>query len=673
MPNHRTSVFLTTLSLLAGFAASAGAAFHLGDDLHTPATAEARKADESLYRQHINTLSNPYFEGRCPGTRGNHDAADYLEFHMKRVGLSPAFSSGTGAEAKPSSSFFQPFTPSRLREGKLTIGVQKLHASAGGSERDLAGGADFAALGLSGSGSASGNIVLVGFGIKEGKNGYTNLPAGTDLKGKIALVLRFEPMTDEGKSQWAESGWSPNAGLPDKLNAIAAAGASGIILVHPPGAKDPRVGRLATLAETVGDGPMKIPVVMVTEATADALCKGGDAQGRSLADFTKLYNTKGDPVDLGKASVALEVKMVREKITTNNVGGVLRGKGALADQYVVIGAHYDHVGYGEFGSLAGATGTIHPGADDNASGTSGMLVLARKLSDHYAKLPADANARSVLFLGFSAEESGLEGSAYYCRTENMIAPKDKHYLMLNLDMIGRLRDAPPLEVTGVGSAQGLNEWLQPYFDNAGFKIVTRARAPGNSDHASFFHAGIPIAFFFTGLHGEYHRPADTADLINVEGAAQIVDLVYRIALDATTRATPLVFGEKKEEEKPAEKPSEAKPADNKPSGDAAPAPAGPSGSGVRFGIQPGDYADDKPGVLVGEIRPGTPADAAGLKKGDRLLKWNGDTLKDVEAFTSKLRSAKAGDKVKITYTRDGVEGEQTTEVTLVARQANPGG
>lgn len=681
----RRVVIALSLTMACGLAQSVSAErFRAAPDGNTtPASDEARKGDEAIYRQHILTLSNPYFEGRCPGTRGNADAAEYLQFHMVRAGLTPAFPSGEGAARKPESSFFQPFTPGRLRDGTMTVAVQKASASMGGASREWAAETEFRALGLSGNGTATGALVCVGYGLKEGRDGYTNLPAGTSLKGKVALVLRFEPMNDEGKSQWANSGWSPRAGLPDKLAAVAEAGAAGIILVHPPGAKDPRMGRLATLSETKGDGPLGIPVVMMTEEAADSLCKGGDEQGRSLAALTKVFNTKGDPIDLGKTSVTLEVKTARDKVTTNNVGGILRGKGALADEFLVIGAHYDHVGYGEFGSLAGATGTIHPGADDNASGTSGMLLMARKLAEMYSKLPADASVRSVLFLGFSAEESGLEGSAFYCKPENMIVPKEKHYFMINLDMIGRLRDAPPLEVTGVGSAGGLSEWLKPYFDNAGFKIVTKARAPGNSDHASFFRAGIPIAFFFTGLHGEYHRPADTADLINVEGAVKVVDLVYRIALDATSRTQPLPFGEKSEEEKakPAEpkpeatKPEEAKPAGAKPA-EAAPAEANrpaPGGAGVRFGVQPGDYADDKPGLLVGEVYAGTPAAEAGLKKGDRIVKWNDTTIKDAESFTSQLRSGKPGDKVTIKYLRDGTSGEQTTVVTLVARQTTPGG
>jgi hypothetical protein len=237
--------------------------------------------------------------------------------------------------------------------------------------------------------------------------------------------------------------------------------------------------------------------------------------------------------------------------------------------------------------------------------------------------------------------------------------------MINMDMIGRLRDDPALEVSGLGTAPGLADWLQPYWDKAGFPIkplVKRSAFDGRSDHASFHQAKIPAIFFFTGLHDDYHRPADTADKINVEGAVKIVDLACRIAIDASTRTKPLVFGDGSEEAKPAAPAPAAAPA-----GDNTPARVGMGR--VRFGIMPGDYADDKAGVLVGGLSPGSPAEKAGIKKDDRLLKWNGETLKDVEAFTAKLREGKPGEKVKILLTRDGKDIE--LEVTLEERQSPP--
>ncbi len=177
------------------------------------------------------------------------------------------------------------------------------------------------------------------------------------------------------------------------------------------------------------------PILMMSQSAADAMLKAADKDHRSLMDFRKLADAKGETIELPRAKVALKTKIDRVELMTDNVGAILPGKGKLADEFVIIGSHYDHVGYGYFGSISHSVGEIHPGADDNASGTSGNLLLAQKLAAQYAALPADAQVRSVLFLAFSAEESGLVGSHWYAA--HPIVPLDKHYLMLNMDMVGR--------------------------------------------------------------------------------------------------------------------------------------------------------------------------------------------------------------------------------------------
>jgi Zn-dependent M28 family amino/carboxypeptidase len=652
-------------------------------DRTTPAGADTNAADAAVYRQHIFTLANPWFEGRCPGDRGNADAADYIEFHFKKAGLSPAFPEGE----KAFSSYLQYFVPRDLRGGKITAAKEELTLNLPGGAKKLVAGTDMRALALSGTGKFEGGAVFVGYGIAEGKDGYAGFTGGADLKGKAAIVLRFEPMNEKGESRWAEGSWSPKADLNAKINECFTRGAAAVVVVNPPGADDERVNRLMNFTEVGANGrmprnPAAGPVMMLGNQAAEAFVSAADANGRSLRDLRNHADASGEMIDLPKATLAIEAEIVKQEQKTANVGGVLRGKGALADEWVVIGAHYDHVGYGNFGSMSGSTGVIHPGADDNASGTSAILTMAGKMAAEYAKLPENASCRSVLFLAFSAEESGLEGSRYY--TQNMIAPREKHYFMINMDMVGRLREDPPLEVSGLGVAAGLADWLDPYWKAAGFPIrplVKRSQFDDRSDHASFRQVKIPAVFFFTGLHEDYHRPIDTADKINIEGAAKIVDLGTRIAMDAASRTEPLVFGtEKKPEdqpaaEKPAEKPAEKtaeKPAEKpapapkpeEPAGDESTGPSVGLGS-ATFGLVPGDYADDKDGVLVGGVSPGKPAEKAGLKTDDRLIKWNDVVLKDIQTFTAQLRAAKPGDVVKITYIRNGKEA--TTDVTLVKR------
>jgi hypothetical protein len=387
------------------------------------------------------------------------------------------------------------------------------------------------------------------------------------------------------------------------------------------------------------------------------MVKASDAQGRSLMDLRLLADENPVAIDLPKGQATLKVKLERVPLMTDNVGAILPGRGKLADEFIVIGSHYDHVGYGYIGASPENRGQIHPGADDNASGTSGNLLIAEKLAGAYKTLPEGSDARSILFLWFSAEESGLIGSAFYVK--NPIVSLDKHALMLNMDMIGRLRE-DKFEVGGIGTSVGMAEWSQPYWDEFGMKVkATRLGAP-NSDHWSFHQKKVPNLFFFTGLHKEYHKPLDVIETINVEGGARVVDLVYRLALDAAQRPEAFVFTDGRSAD-----PAKTDDADTKPDPAAATTPR----SGVRFGVMPDSYDEDSNGIVLGEVFENTPAAKAGLKAGDVMTKWNDTELNNVDAWMPLLGAAKPGDVVKVTYKRkiDGEMKEATTEVTLVAR------
>jgi hypothetical protein len=391
---------------------------------------------------------------------------------------------------------------------------------------------------------------------------------------------------------------------------------------------------------------------MASTEAVDRLVQAGDPTDgprRTLLDFRKICDAQGGVIPLPNATASILTGISYEPVMTDNVGGVLMGKGTLKDQYIVIGAHYDHVGYGPVGTQPQNNGKLHPGADDNGSGTSGLLVLTEKLANAYAELPASASARSILFLTFSAEESGLIGSNYYVRHPSIAL--DKVDLMLNMDMIGRLRGGK-LEVQGTESARGLYDWLKPFFDDSGLVIAHGSEVAGNSDHASFYQKKLPVLFFFTGLHREYHTPQDTGFTISQLGAGKVIDLVYRIALAAAQRPDRWEFTPRREQA-----------AANDHAGDQ---PVQPKGVGrVRFGIAPGSYSDDKPGVEVGDVYEGTPAAEAGIKVGDRMIKWNGKDVANVEEWMPMLGNHKPGDVVDVTLLRDGKE--ITLKVTLKAR------
>jgi hypothetical protein len=624
------------------------------DQLALPKLLQSMTPAEQAYTQHLITLTNPYFEGRAPGLAGNQRAAEYVEFHLTKLGLLPAFpktdKAADGSEkATPRASYRQTFAAGS--ETFVSREVFTIAPPGGGAGVTLSPGKDFNVLSIAGNAQAEGEVVFVGYAINDGPDNYNTFAEGDDLTGKIAMVLRFEPKNEQGKSRWnPEGGWSPAAGLAPKLQRIAQRGAAGVILVNPPGADDPRVNQLEDVRSMRRPGPaLSVPVVMMSTAQAANLA---GLAGKDLNTLTRGADDRGGITPLTGPKVTLATGLERRTIDADNVGAVLPGRGNLADQFVIIGAHMDHLGYGASGSRdANPAGKLHPGADDNASGTSGLLLAAAKLAEHYKSLPADANARSVLFLGFNAEESGLIGSRYFVR--NSPLPASAAYVMLNMDMIGRLRDSK-LEVSGVGTAEGFADLLKPFFDASGITVRTLPGGQGPSDHASFYAAEVPVLHFFTGLSREYHMPTDLYPTINYRGAVQVVDLVVNVAKAMGTRAEPLVFTRASGPSVNLTNPDEPAP----PGGPGARRDPGASGPGmggvrVRFGISPGSYSDDKPGIEIGEVFPNTTAAEIGLKAGDRMIKWNTSALTNVESWMSSLAQAKPGDEVEITWIREG--------------------
>lgn len=605
-----------------------------------PGTSEALEADQLTLRDHLTTLANPFFEGRYPGTRGGKLAADYIQWQFERLGLKPAFAS----ESDPSTpTFRQPFPGPSHNE----IGKQSFSFAVNGKTVAPAAGKEFSVLGLSGNANVTAPLVFAGYGITMGEESYTSFPdSGPDVEGKIAIVLRFEPMKDDGTSKWSTEGWSFYAGLEPKIGATIRRGAKAVILVNAPGAQDERVDKLEDVNTVTAREPYEAPVIMATIETVDAMVRAADPQGRSLLDLRKLADERGVIIDLPGASVSIDTEVNKVRPTTDNVGAILPGVGDLADRFIVVGAHYDHLGLGRVGvRVASDRGQLHPGADDNASGTSGMLLLAQRLTEAYASLPENTPRRSILFLAFSAEESGLNGSRFYTQHPNVDI--EKHDFMLNLDMIGRLGERP-LEAGGVGTAEGFADWLAPYFETSGLKIAGKQSGTGPSDHASFYAVKVPVLFLFSGMHPDYHRPSDVAGLINWEGAAKIADMAYRIALDAALRTEPWKFVS----------PSNVVTTE----GDAPPPP---TRGRIRFGISPGDYSGEEKGVLVGEVLPGTPASKAGVKANDLIIKWNDNRIAGVEEWMPYFNAAKPGDVVKVTLIREGKE--MTLDVTLEPR------
>jgi hypothetical protein len=344
--------------------------------------------------------------------------------------------------------------------------------------------------------------------------------------------------------------------------------------------------------------------------------------GTNLGDIESAINREARPHSLPIPSwqVELQVEVERDFITLKNVIGVLEGKGPLADETVVVGAHYDHLGYGERGSLARGVKAIHYGADDNASGTVAVLELARR----FAEIP-DRQGRRLVFILFSGEEQGLLGSRYYC--EHPVFPLEKTAVMVNFDMVGRLRD-DKLTVYGTGTAKGFDKLIDELGKKYGFQITKVATGFGPSDHAAFYGRKIPVFHFFTGTHPQYHRPTDTVETINVPGIRRIVDMGEElIAHLATLQPRP-------------EYVAVAQPAK----------PGGTPARGPRLGIMP-NYDDTKEGVLVEDVVPDGPAAKAGIQRGDRIVEIAGKPVPNLTAYMAVMASLKPQDKVEITVLR----------------------
>ncbi len=610
--------------------------------------------DVRVYNDHVVTLANPYMGGRLPGTRGMEVAKDYVQYWLEQYGLQPAFAGVEHSEGNP---WRQPFKLSSLPE------LDHHALSATESDLVLEPDVDFRGLAVGSGGAVTAPVVFVGYSISEGPDGFDSFGPHDDLSGKIAVMLRFEPMDADGKSLWSESLWSRHASFLAKLTAAREHGATAVVIINTPGADDPRVKELVGVRVAGSRAVIDGPVAMLS-ATAAAPFIDALGSGHSLDDLMQLANVGGGVTELHREAI-LDVGIKRQRFVAENVGGLLPGKGDLAHELVVVGAHLDHLGTGLFGSRGGA-GELHPGADDNASGSAAVMMIGEKLVQAYAALPEGASARSIAFVLFSAEESGLNGARHY--VESPIVPIEDHALMINFDMIGRIKDKK-LSVSGGHTAAGMREWLDPIFNASPLVIHQPGTVGGASDHAAFMRAEVPVLFsILTDLHADYHTPADVSWKINREDAVHTLHMFREIALTAATLPNSFEYVP------PAPRGNRATasaaavvPSDSATSASSAPTSDTPNmaNATVRFGIAPGSYDESEPGVLVGSVSDDTSASAAGIKAGDRLMTWNGKRIAGVMQWMSMLIGHDPGDVVDVGVIRDGEDIH--IDVTLRAK------
>ncbi len=611
--------------------------------------ADLPAVDEVLHDEYIrliNYLSDPAREGRVPGSQGIEDAAVFIEQELGKIGLVPAFDlteiSVDDVEIITANSSYRQPMPMGTSKSATT---QTLLVN----DVELDAGVDFSPLAYSGSTTASGEVVFAGYAIVSGQDSYMGFGPNEDLDGKIALCLKFEPMDEEGNSLWKDGRWSHHSRLTYKISALERRGASAVLIVSPESANDPTAGILDTIDSTSpppsmgrlnqGGPKFDIPVISISPAAAQQILDSGNT-GQTLDELIAKANKEGVVESIGDVAVEMEVGIELTKTYTDNVAGILRGKGELADEFVVIGAHYDHIGYGHFGSRTGAKGKLHPGADDNASGTSGVILAAQQLTEQYAMMNESDNARSILFLLFTAEESGLNGSKFY--VDNPITEIANHEIMLNMDMIGRL-ELDPLEIGGLKSSKQLMSLISDPLERSGIVYDTKTSVgEGRSDHASFDAQKVPNLFFFTGLHDDYHSPSDTVELIDTAGAVRIATVVSEIALNAATTREPFIH--RRDPNAPGPKEEQA---DDQPT--------------IRIGIIPVDTSDG--GFSVQRVFDDTSASNAGLQSGDLVTHWDGDAISSVESWSPVLLEHKPGDIVALTVVR----GDETLKIDMTLK------
>ena len=604
---------------LAATALAAILTLYLNSLVAVPKARPALEAVHDLsaphYLENVSYLASDEMKGRGDGSPELDQAAEYIASQFRLWGLRPMgdgngyfqkFEVTTGAQAGPRTELQLNGTSLRINEGFVPIPFSNT--------------ADF-----------DGPLVFAGFGITAPELHYDDYQ-GIDAAGKIVIVLRHQPQESDDKSPFNSSA---HATFINKAINAKQHGARGIIFITGLNHADEEVGRATRAVETDDLG---IPSV---HAKRDFVLKILSSAGKDLAALQKKIDTDLRPqsFELPGISGHIATEIIRTKKTVKNVVAALTGSDStLQNEWVVVGAHYDHLGLGDRNSLAPSQiGQIHHGADDNASGTAGVLELARLAARNRSEWK-----RSVLFITFAGEEIGLLGSSYFANHPTI--PLKNTMAMINMDMIGRLNN-DRLFVGGVGTSPEFKHWLENLNESVGLQLDYSESGYGASDHMSFNAKKIPVLFFFSGLHTDYHKPSDTSEKINANGAIKVLSLVYLTLDRISTEVGRLEYTEVQQPR---------------------PSVAGSGGGyGPYFGSVP-DFRDDLQGVLFADVQNNSPAAKAGLKQGDLLVEFDGKPIQNLYDFTYALRSKKPGDVVPVVVKRNGQNLK--VDVTLEARR-----
>ena len=499
--------------------------------------AKARIAGDVRY------LSSDEMRGRGPGSGGLDRAADLIADRWRELALNTKLFDGS-----PFQTFTIPGTVEATRPEN-----NRLHWRLNSQEsRECKLDRDFRPLALGSSGLFEGRIAFAGYGITADENQFHyDDYAEINVRGKIVIIIRKEPRQADPESPFDGTKSSRHAHFATKLSNAIEHGATGLIFVNDAISFEKnnlgQNGALETLpsiedAGRSNNAAASIPTLFVTRQQVDDWLE----RVRPSMTLTQLERGIDDDLkprsfEFDNISVKGEVLLEKNPLQIKNVIASMDGRGRLANETVVIGAHYDHVGMGGQGSLAPGTIEVHNGADDNASGTAALLEISRRFSEpRLSEQNSDRtdSCRRLVFIAFTGEERGLLGSRHYVAHPRFAI--ESTVAMINLDMVGRMTE-DQLIVFGTGSSPAFDSILDSANRGVGLRLRKQLEAMGPSDHQPFFDQKVPVLHFFTGLHNDYHRPSDDFEKINTEGMVSITDIVYRIGSELTQRPERLEY------------------------------------------------------------------------------------------------------------------------------------
>ncbi|MBL9167969.1 MAG: M28 family peptidase [Verrucomicrobiales bacterium] len=580
-------------------------------------------------RQHVDFLASDRLAGRLTGSEGARLAADYLSRLLQKASL-------TGTDG--GTNCFQPFEFTASSQ-VVTGETRMTWTSSEGAQRTYAVEQDFRPLSFTANGAVEGEVVFAGYGlVVPGKPGvgYDSY-AGLDVSNKVVLVLRYVPEEVEPKRRQELNRY---AGLRYKAMMAREHGARALLVVSGPNSPHPE-----DLISLSSDGSLSGSGIVAMSVKASVVAPWFAAEGKDLKELQTGFDTENPHAEggfrLSKAKLSLAAAVRQIKQTDRNVVAILPPSTGVSE-YVMVGAHYDHLGHGDGNSLhhKGEENQIHSGADDNASGVAAVLELASSIAAATAARAGEPR-RGLMVAFWSGEEMGLLGSSYFAEHPPLGLRNIAAYV--NFDMVGRLRENR-LSLQGIGSSTGWRRLIEKRNVAAGFNLNLQEDPYLPTDVTAFYPKGIPVLNFFTGSHEDYHRPTDKPETLNYEGLERITQFASRLVKDLLQPGETIGYVKV-----------------------ARAATEGGSRDNLRayLGTIP-DYATEVSGVKLSGVRGGSPADKAGLKGGDVITQFAGQKIANIYDYTYALDAVKIGQPVVVVVQR-GAES-LTLTVTPEARK-----